>query len=321
VQDCLAEHGAALDLAERSGNAEAKVRALGGLGDAEYALGHMIGCGRWFERCVAESRRIGLGRVEVSNLAMLGFSLDHALALGRALAVGEEAIALSAAVGQIRAEMIARHLCVLALLDLGRAAEARPHVERASAIARELEAWRFEAENQALLAEIELECGRRDAARAAAEAAVGHARATSMGFWGPAALAVAARLADDRAARGALAAEAHALLAGQVLAHNQHIARRHLIEMALADGDPDTAEDHAARLDAFYRAEPTPLASFIARRARVLAAALRGTPSPALAAEAQALLDEAAAAGAALLARGLPEARDRLLASGTARLP
>ena len=70
VDDCLVEHRAALDLAERSGDAEAKARALGGLGDAEYARGNMKACGRYFRRCVEESRRIGLGRVEVSNQSM-----------------------------------------------------------------------------------------------------------------------------------------------------------------------------------------------------------------------------------------------------------
>ena len=70
VDDCLVEHRAALDLAERTGDAEAKARALGGLGDAEYARGALAASERYFRRCVEESRRIGLGRVEVSNRPM-----------------------------------------------------------------------------------------------------------------------------------------------------------------------------------------------------------------------------------------------------------
>src|SRR5208337_4490489 len=65
VDDCLLEHRAALDLAERSGLAEARARALGGLGDAEYARGDIIASGRYFRQCIDESRRIGLGKVGV----------------------------------------------------------------------------------------------------------------------------------------------------------------------------------------------------------------------------------------------------------------
>ena len=154
--DCLVEHRAALDLAERSGDAEAKARALGGLGDAEYARGNMKACGRYFRRCVEESRRIGLGRVEVSNQSM------HAVAeflekLRNSLAAGQEAVALAAAVGQKRAELNAHLCCLLPLLELGRSDEGRPHIERARTLVRELEAWRFEPENLAFLAEIEVE--------------------------------------------------------------------------------------------------------------------------------------------------------------------
>ena len=61
--------------------------------------------------------------------------------------------------------MIAHHACVGPLLELGRAEEARPPLERARAIVRELEAWRFEPENLAFLAEVEVEAGRPDLAR------------------------------------------------------------------------------------------------------------------------------------------------------------
>ena len=75
-----------------------------------------------------------------------------------------EAVALAVA-GQKRAELIAHHACVGPLLELGRAEEARQHIERARAIVRELEAWRFEPANLAFLAEVEVEAGRPDRAR------------------------------------------------------------------------------------------------------------------------------------------------------------
>ena len=55
-----------------------------------------------------------------------------------------------------------------------------------------------------------------------------------------------------------------------------------------------------------------PLADFLVRRGRVLAAALRGEHSPEKAADAQALLDWAGRAGAVRLRRGLDEAGEQL---------
>ncbi len=107
VDDCLLERRAALDLAERSGLAEARARALGGLGDAEYARGDIVASGRYFRQCVDESRGIGLSRVEVSNLPMCANNMLLELELRDALDTGQEAVALAVSVGQKRAELIA----------------------------------------------------------------------------------------------------------------------------------------------------------------------------------------------------------------------
>jgi tetratricopeptide (TPR) repeat protein len=314
VDDCLVEHRAALDLAERAGNVEAKARALGGLGDAEYALGHMVSCGRYFRQCVEESRRIGLGRVEVSNLAMDAHALFFELRLGESLTAGHEAMARSVAVGQKRAELISQHACIVSLLELGRSEEARPFIDRARALVRDLEAWRFEPENLAFLAEVELERDRRDLAHSLVEEALALARKTAMGYWGAALLAVSARFSLDPGARAALTAEAEALLDGKAVSHNHYIARRHFIEMGRELGDPDVMESHAAKLAAFHRGEPMPFADFIVRRGRVLAAALRGAPSAAMATEAETLLDLAARARAVRLTEGIDAALRRLRA-------
>jgi class 3 adenylate cyclase/tetratricopeptide (TPR) repeat protein len=316
VQECHAEHRAALELAERSDNAEAKARALGGLADAEYALGRMVTCGRYFQQCVEESRRIGLGRVEVSNLPMFAHALAFQLRFKESLAVGRDAVALAVAVGQKRAELIGQHICIASLLELGQSDAARPHVDRARAIVRELEAWRFEAENLAFLAEIELDAGRSDLARCLVDEALALARKTAITYWGPAVLALSARLAQDDGVRVAHMAEAETLLDGEVLAHNHYLARRHLIAMGHQRGDPGLMEDQADKLDAFHHREPMPWASFVARRGRVLAAAIRGTPAPAMAAEAQALYDVATRSGAVRLGEGLDDALRRLRGQG-----
>ena len=318
VDECLREHQAALEHAELSGDAEATARALGGLGDAEYARGNMLVSGDYFRRCVEESRRIGLGRVEVSNRPMYAHALFLDLQFGEGLAEGQHTIALALAVGQKRAEMIGHHASIGALLELGRAEEARPHVERCRTIVRELEAWRFEPENLAFLAEIELERSRADLARPLVDEGLEIARKTTMTYWGPALLALNAQLASEAGARDAFIAEAEALLAGKVLAHNHYLARRSLVELGLTLRDPAMVEEQCDKLVAFYEGngrpvgETMPLTDFLVRRGRVLAAAMRGERSPVMAAQAQALLDWSARTSAVRLRRGLDAALGQL---------
>jgi hypothetical protein len=243
------------------------------------------------------------------------------LKLQDALVAGQEAVALAISVGQKRAEMIANHACVGPLLELGRADEARPHIERARAIVRELEAWRFEPENLAFLAEIEIEAGRPDLARPLLAEGLLLARKTAMTYWGPALLADNAWIAEDQGERQAFVAEAETLLAGKVLAHNHYLARRTLIELGRTLADPDMMEDQCAKLAAFFQIEARPLretmplADFLVRRGRVLAAALRGNPVPEMITEAGALVDWSTRTGAVRLGAGLDAARRRLLSA------
>jgi tetratricopeptide (TPR) repeat protein len=282
------------------------------LGDAEYARGALAASERYFRRCVEESRRIGLGRVEVSNRPMHAITQFEELNLRDALAACQEAVALAATVGQKRAELVAHQCCVPMLLELGCFDEARPHIERAHIIVRELEAWRFEPENLAYLAEVEVESGKLDLARGLVEEGLRLARETAMGYWGPTLLAYNAWLAKDGAARDAFVAEAEMLLSGKVVAHNHFLARRALIELGRTLGDPDMIEDQCAKLASFYRNEARPLADFIVRRGRVFAAALRGAPSPEMADEARALMAWSARTGAVRLGAGLAAALRRL---------
>jgi hypothetical protein len=147
------------------------------------------------------------------------------------------------------------------------------------------------------------------------------ARNNAMGYCGPALLADNAWLAEDDDKRRVLVAEAETLLAGTVLAHNHYLARRALIKLGRILADPDMIEDQCAKLAAFYRIrarplrETMPLADFLVRRGRVLAAALRGIPPPGIVAAAQALIDWAARTGAVRLGAGLDVVRRRPCAS------
>ena len=187
---------------------------------------------------------------------------------------------------------------------------------------RELEASRFEPVSLAFLAEVEVESGKPDLARALVEEGLTLARETAMGYCGPALLAYNAWLAKDGASRDAFIAEAEKLLSGKVVAHNHYLARRALIELGRILGDPDMIEDQCAKLASFHRneerplGEAMPLADFVVRRGRVFAAALRGVPSPEMADEARALMAWSARTGAVRLGAGLAAALERLNRSG-----
>jgi tetratricopeptide (TPR) repeat protein len=66
IEGCLREHRLALELARSAGAAELEAMALGGLGDAEYVRGRMIGAHDRFSECVGLCERHGFGRIEVA---------------------------------------------------------------------------------------------------------------------------------------------------------------------------------------------------------------------------------------------------------------
>jgi tetratricopeptide (TPR) repeat protein len=72
--ECLDEHRAALEDARACASVEAEVQALGGLGDAEYACGHMRSARGHLLRCLEMCVQHGFGRVEVANRAQLGIA-------------------------------------------------------------------------------------------------------------------------------------------------------------------------------------------------------------------------------------------------------
>ena len=90
--DCLSEHEAAL--ARTAGSVEAEANALSGLGDAGYVSRRMrTANGRSRLRGTAHSH--GLGRIEVANKHMLGLTLQYLGRFDEALAVGEDAVAIT----------------------------------------------------------------------------------------------------------------------------------------------------------------------------------------------------------------------------------
>ena len=130
IDGCRDEHERGLAHARRSGSPEAEARALGGLADAAYAQGRMRTAFEHFSRCVELSREHGLGRIEVANRSMVGFSRMYLNEARQARDDGAAAVRAAALVGQPRAEMLGETMGVFAVLELGRcrgnAAASRP---------------------------------------------------------------------------------------------------------------------------------------------------------------------------------------------------
>ena len=72
IEECRRAHMSALECARRVGSAELEANALGGIGDAEYARGHLVSAQEFTGRCVSISQAHGFGAIEAANLPMIG---------------------------------------------------------------------------------------------------------------------------------------------------------------------------------------------------------------------------------------------------------
>jgi len=311
IDDCMREHQAALRYAAEAGSPEAEARALGGLADAFYIQGRFLTAHDHFVRCVELARRHALGRIEVANLNMAAMLKIMMLDLRGARATGAQAVDAAVRVGAKRAEAIARHAMHLVLFLLDDRAGALREAELSLEIARQLGARRFEAESIAFAARVRYADGDRAEAETLIRQALAINRETGMRYMGPTVLGLLARFAADPETRESALAEGERLLADGAVSHNYYLFYGEAIEAVLATADWDRAERFADALDDYMQREPTPFASFLSARARVLAAHGRGRRDEVARAELQRLRSIAADSGMVI---ELP-AFDRALAS------
>lgn len=281
VDQCMEQHRAALQLAERAQSPELVARALGGLADALYAQGRMRSAASALERCVAAAHSAGAAGVEVANRPMAAIVEWYLMQLHDMREMAEQARVLARRAHNRRAELIALHSLMIAAMEGGRPEEGLPHVDGARTIVAELGAWRFESENVIFGAELQAQSGRAAlAAEMAREAVELCHKHQAMAYMGPVVLAFAAKLVDDPAERDAYLAEGEALLAGPTLGHNHYFFRRYAIEAMLQVGLGAKVRHHAEALAAFTRSEPLPLIDLVVKRALLLADAAEGRLTP-----------------------------------------
>jgi class 3 adenylate cyclase/tetratricopeptide (TPR) repeat protein len=268
--ECLQEHERALDCARTANWPEMEARALGGLGDAEYARGRMASAYRHFSRCAELSRASGAGRIEVANLSMVAHTEVYLNEFADALATTQAAVELAARVGHLRAEIIAHNAACNVFRTTGEFGRAKLHADRALILARQLGAKRFEAVSLHDLAMV----ARAEASRAEAMEllyrALAISRETGLSFVGPWILGYLAVTTEDPIERWAALMEGEEILCNGAAGHNHLWFFRYAIEASLDSQDWDAAERYSTALEDYTRPEPLPWANFFVRYGRAV---------------------------------------------------
>jgi class 3 adenylate cyclase/tetratricopeptide (TPR) repeat protein len=270
IDACREEHERGLSYARRSGSPEAEARAFGGLADAAYAQGRMRSAFAHFSRCVELSREHGLGRIEVANRSMMGFSRVYLNEPREARDDGAATVRAAVLVGQPRAEMLGETIGVFACYELGAYDEMQIHLERETRLVRQLGARRFEAQNLEMRGRVLLDIGRRAEAITSLRDALAICRDAGMQFCGPKVHSALSRAVDFKAERDHLLAEGQELLGRGAVGHNHLWFYRDAIEAMLVAGDAPGVLRYVELLDDYTRAEPLPWSELFAARGRVL---------------------------------------------------
>ncbi len=312
---CMAEQQCALEHARHAGSPEWEARALSGLGDACFAACKPASAYRYFEECVERSRKHGLGKVEVANLAMAG--IIAALFLGKldeALAVSEHAEQLAAKVGQIRAQIVALHSCAGVWLEKGQPSQARVFAQKATDLARDIGAKRFVPEGMLLVALCDdLEGRADDATRLLREAYVLCQDVVT--YCGPWVLGALSAITNDERERERCLSEGQRILEMGCPSHNHAYFYRHAIDGSLQKGERDRAEELAGRLEQSFSSEPVPVVTFTIERARALIAVGRGQRDRALLDLLMKLEDQARTSGATVWIPSFSQAAEAVQAN------
>jgi tetratricopeptide (TPR) repeat protein len=307
IDGCLEQHQLALSLAREARATELEARALGGLADANYMRGRMLTAYDQYRRCVDLARERGLGSVEIANWAMVGCAQRYTNQLQEAWDDSLEAIESAVNAGNQRAEIVARQNAWL-LRDMARFAEAKPHFERALALARGLGAKLFEPLNMTELAFIAAAEGDSGTASTLIEAAWSASRESRPAFLGGWILGVRARITENPDIREDSFREGERLLSEGCVGHNYYWFYSDAIEAAWRLGDWNRMERYASALEAYTRQEPTPWSDWHIARGRALAAYGRGRRDEPLMAHIRELADDARRVGLHLALPALEQA-------------
>jgi tetratricopeptide (TPR) repeat protein len=320
LQGCLSEHEKALKFAEMCGSAHYTARALGGIGDAYYALGRMETAHGYFERCIDLCRVNGFGSIEVAYLIMQFDTHFFRGNLPQVFADCEKAIEMATRVGNRRAEFFNHWNHIFYSLELHCGADAA--AKRSLAAARNLveQLGLRRCEPFVIMASCKVNAVERQPCDVEAELRRAYAicQETGVTFAGPWVLGMLASLTKNPEARDWALREGQRVLSEQVcVSHNYIYFYRYAMDALLAARLWAEAERYALQLEEYTHPEPLPVCDFFVARARALSAFGRGQQDGALVRELRRLIDEAKRMG---LNSNLPPLQEALNAAEELRI-
>lgn len=291
IDECLPHHQRALKYARRAGSKELETHALGGLGDAYYAMGRMRTAARYLSECTDAAREHGLGRIESAHRIMgtAYWLLELEKNENESLETAEMAIRIGTSISEMHCYLNVSQTAY-ARNDLSRAQE---YAERAIAVAERVGTERFKARGLHFLGRALMAMGQRRRGRESLDQALALSKKTGAGYCGPGIIGAIVLVEDDPRKRQSLVEEGHALLGKGAVAHNFMEFYRDVIEACFQTQDCDGAEYHAALLEKFFAPEPLPLTDHLVARGRALSAHRRGRRDDGLKGELERLRDEA----------------------------
>jgi class 3 adenylate cyclase len=274
IAGCREQHQLALEFAVRAGSPDDEVRALAGLGDAEYARGRMRSAYESLRLCVDRSREIGSGRVEVANRSQMANAFLYLGETDAVLAGSCEAVEAAGKVGHHRAEMNALCGVCNVAVELDDSDLLGGHAERALALAQRLQARGWEPLLLSYSAWAHHLCGEREQAYDLLERAM--ANEAAMAFVGGWPLGMMSVVTDSPDTRRQVLRDGKALLhKGANGASNFHFYR-HAINACYQSAMWEELEQLAQGLEYYTRDEPLPWSDFYIARGRALASVGRG---------------------------------------------
>lgn len=273
IEACLEQHEASLNYAREAGSDEAIARALGGLGDANYAAGKMRQANAYFRECVDVAAAGGLRRIEIANMPMTAWTTFFMGDLDGADQTADATIEMAAAISESRSRIVAYNLKVEISRLRGDFDAVRRDGEYCIALIEEIGAIRFLP--SALMA-LALHRGSGEGDRVAAFSGISEAydiaRETENAetFLGPWVLGRAALLAPDLEGRQWALAEGDRILETGAVSHNYFLFYADAIDACLEAGDYDGAVAYSESLAKYAGKDIPDSADFFVRRARAL---------------------------------------------------
>ncbi len=272
---CEREHQQSLAYAERlrdpAAMAQAKAKALGGLGDCAYAQAKMTTAYQALQACLDLCNEHQLLKVEASNRFMLGTVLIYQLKYTDALQELQLASNLARLTSNRRAEIVSRLTTGWILLDLGALAQAEQEIQTAMTLAEQLQASRFVAFLLESKARLLWQQGKQQEAQSAINQGMTLVKDNGMErFIGPWLCATQALIGNQRQAIEAALEQGEVWLQQPCVGHNYLRFYQQSLQTAWRLQQPDRIKRYRDRLEQFTRAEPNPWANLYMEQADLM---------------------------------------------------